>query len=139
LFLCFPESTTSQSASPSLAKLNALWNRITRIGETSSLIQSLCKSFLSRLCQVPKDNLQNIASFRDELEHIGFIDIKIEDISDNMFEGFSSFVVDQYLTLGSLTNPRKWIKFRVTAALLRAVHCYRLGKFVLISAKKPES
>lgn len=81
--------------------------------------------WLPLVAGIPKENMITPDHYVRMLEEIGFEDVKLEDISDDVFPGFSQFLESR----GHL--------WRVFATIIRYIAA-RGARFVIISAQKPK-
>jgi len=95
--------------------------------EPSSTIPAMLSRVIAFILGVPSANLVSREAYRESLERIGFDDIRIEDISPNVYPGFTAFLRTQGLVWALFAHVMStWYKFG--------------GRFVVVSAvRRPDA
>jgi hypothetical protein len=83
------------------------------------------RAVLSRLLSVPPENMITPGMYEEQLKAIGYANLRLEDISENVFPGFRLFLKSR--------GGFWWIFELVIGWWVHAG-----GRFVIISASKPE-
>lgn len=100
-------------------------------------------SFFTGVCahfwQIPKANRYGLDTYRKKLEDVGFVDIELEAVEDDVIPGYY-FEQKRKEVKKSLAKIRGWRNARLSLALDYV--SYRLWKsgiagYVLVSARKP--
>jgi len=86
----------------------------------------LLRMFLSRLLSFRSENMVTSDVYEAQLKKIGYVDIHIEDVSQNVFPGFRNFLASRGGAWGLVGAVIGWW---ASAG----------GRFVIVSASKPES
>lgn len=89
--------------------------------------------------QIPRANRYNLETYRKKLEDVGFVDIELEAVEDDVIPGYY-FEQKRHDVKKSLAKIRGWRMARLSLAL--DYISYRLWKsgiagYVLVSARKP--
>ncbi|ORY08419.1 S-adenosyl-L-methionine-dependent methyltransferase, partial [Basidiobolus meristosporus CBS 931.73] len=87
--------------------------------------------------EIPLENMVNEAEYRSVLESIGYTQISLVPIEDQVFPGLAGFIERQEKIFDGLVVPTLWMKLSVMKWLLRYVHRNQWLHFVVVSAKKP--
>jgi len=93
---------------------------------TKTLGVKLMQYIMGACSVMPKDNMVTAEEYLRELESMGYVDVKLEDITDDVFPGFITFL---------RSRGWKWTLFSYTIRLLATAG----ARFVIVSAKKPNS
>ena len=90
--------------------------------EKPPLITRLLLSLVLRL--MPQRNIVTKRAYVQGMEEMGYVDVQLEDITEDVFPGFCKFLEQQELG------------FRLLAKAVRLLQGWK-GRFVLITGEKP--
>ena len=102
--------------------------------QNMTVLQEQKYRYLLKAADVVWDNVPNEKTLRNALEQQGFVDIQIEDLSEQVLLGFSQYIQNQQEQNQSrgLAN----FKIQMTAKLCHKLYVDGLVQYVQISAKK---
>ena len=91
--------------------------------------------FLSR---IPKNNIVILSHYKNELAQAGFDNIKIKDISEQVFVPFSDWLNAFKQGEGQLKSASKltWLKYDITAKFLSWAYRHNILRYAVITADK---
>jgi cyclopropane fatty-acyl-phospholipid synthase-like methyltransferase len=103
------------------------------------LIQRLVLHTMLFLSRIPKENIVTLDSYRKELSDIGFENICIRDISEQVFTPFSDWLYEFKKGEGRLKSTSKlaWLKYDITAKFLKWADRNNILRYAIITADKP--
>jgi hypothetical protein len=109
----------------------------------SQLLHLLILPTFARLCSIPPHNLLTSRSqYTSALQRCGFDAVHCTPIDAHVMLPFAEFVAAHHHSLHPLfgaanSNSKLWMKFKVTALLMRWAVRYRWLHYVLVTAVKP--
>ncbi|KAJ3143097.1 hypothetical protein HK100_011396 [Physocladia obscura] len=83
---------------------------------------------------VPMVNLVRLSEYEDDIKTAGFVNVEIEDVTDNVFGGLASFIRDRDTEFRHLLNWRRWLQYRVMRHFLEWVIAKGVLRFVVTKA-----
>ncbi|KAI8870581.1 S-adenosyl-L-methionine-dependent methyltransferase [Ramicandelaber brevisporus] len=92
---------------------------------------------ISKVAGVPVENMYTADEYRIKLEKLGFEQVRIEDITSNVFPGLADYIEDHISTMSSVVRPSKTLPLTVMKWILRFLYEQQWCQFVIISAKMP--
>ena len=90
----------------------------------------------ARLSGVAPADLVDSDTLLQRLAALGYVDVRLERLDDEVLGGFERFVRRQRVALGALARGAAWRRIAVTAALIPPCRAAGLG-YALISARRP--
>lgn len=91
---------------------------------------------LFTLADAPKENLITSKEYEHQLESIGFQNIKIEIITENVWRGFVLFLEAHKKRFERLIANELWMQYQISAKFLSWISQGKCD-YILITAKKP--
>ncbi|KAG0233239.1 hypothetical protein BGW42_007552 [Actinomortierella wolfii] len=88
--------------------------------------------------KVPLENMQTLEEYRQMLEEVGFQEIEIETVEDQVFLGWADFISTQLRVLKSvgLVRPRVGWSFWLLQNVLRSVDRSKTMHFIIVKARR---
>ncbi|KAF9976561.1 hypothetical protein BGZ73_008316 [Actinomortierella ambigua] len=98
----------------------------------------LFRQFSRLYLKVPLENMQTLEAYRQTLVEVGFEDIEIEAVEDQVFLGWADFIATQLKVLKSvgLVRPRVGWSFWAIQKVLRYVDRKKTMQFIVVKAKR---
>ncbi|KAI8841663.1 S-adenosyl-L-methionine-dependent methyltransferase [Chytriomyces cf. hyalinus JEL632] len=105
--------------------------------ETVSFVDKLFLRIFCANASVPMENLVPLKDYRLQIEEAGFVDIEIEDVTDQVFPGLLQFVRRQSESLQDFADPFRWMQYGFgMASFLSWVVNKRVLSFVVVHARR---
>jgi len=106
----------------------------------SSLLQRIILRTMLFLSRIPKKNIVTLNTYKNELAAVGFENVSIRDISDQVFTPFSDWLYEFKKDEGRLRSSSKltWLKYDVTAKFLSWADRSDILRYAIITADKPD-
>lgn len=105
-----------------------MWHRPT------SLIGRILLKVACAGTHIPEGNLVEEGEYRKTLESAGFREVQMEFIEHHVFIGLARFLGRHEKEIGDLTRPNLWMRYRVTGAVLKALHDYKVLRYAIVTA-----
>jgi hypothetical protein len=103
-----------------------------------STFHQVCFGVVSRMIDIPAANMVTPEEYKQMLESVGYENIKIDCIEDDVFPGLTEFIERHRKKFGMLLEGNaKWLKFEVTRWALQYIYREKLLHFVIVTASKP--
>src|SRR5690606_14550355 len=100
------------------------WSFLSRL-----LIAAMC-----RAAHIPPENMIDSTAYRAMLESVGFKEVQVEYMEEQVWGGFVAFVDAHYNTFGAVVMDSSWLKYRLFQWLLQHILSHSLCHYALISA-----
>ena len=104
------------------------------LGDNISLSQSLCMRFIALLTGAPYSNFKAMEEYRSDFIQAGFVNITIEDISENVFPGLQSFIHRHHEEMTRYDLNGKWTGYMVFAKVLTWWWTSKVVRFIAVKA-----
>lgn len=101
--------------------------------EPTKLVHRILLWIMFKLSRIPKANMVDQISYKNDLESLGFHSIQIHDISQPVMAGFADWVHRQKGIQLSLFGA---IKYRITAAFLNWAYTRSILQYAIVIAEK---
>ncbi|MBL1275222.1 MAG: methyltransferase domain-containing protein [Ectothiorhodospiraceae bacterium] len=104
----------------------------------ANLMQKVRMRVLSALLSTPNVNNHSSEEYREQLEKIGFVDIKIESIKANVYKPFFSFVRNQKNNAQFMSRLSPRVRYFYKMISSPSDKILETFDYVIVSACKPE-
>ncbi|KAJ3225670.1 hypothetical protein HDU81_007715 [Chytriomyces hyalinus] len=103
----------------------------------ASFVDTLFLRIFCANARVPMENLVSLKDYKVQIEEAGFVDVEIQDVTEQVFPGLLRFVRRQGVALEGIADPYKWMQYGFgMASFLSWVVNKRVLCFVVVHARR---
>lgn len=91
---------------------------------------------LFKLADFPEENLMTLQEYEQQLKSLGFENINMEVITENVWRGFTLFLEAHKERFGRFVANEVWMQYDISAKFLSWISKGKCD-YILVTAKKP--